>query len=361
MNIFGNFFKVSTFGESHGKAVGVVVDGCPAGLELSEKDIQADLDRRRPGQSKISTPRNEADQVEIMSGVFEGKTTGSPIMMIVFNKDQRSKDYNELKKLVRPGHADFTYNQKYGNRDPRGGGRSSARIMIARVAAGAIAKKFLKEKAGMEFVGWTEQIGNIKLSDQMQKGKSTIKKAKTNQILSLPLDTVFESERLKFEPISFDYLEEIFHCFTDNIAKYINLNVVLPTKIFETAEFIHTYKKKWEEGSTFDFVATKKDTKEFVGLCGVHDFDLANKKTYLGLWVKENLQKKGFGTEMMQRLMVFCQKKFDLQKFGYKAEENNASSRKLAEKLGGKLVKTYPEKDEKTGKSFVWVEYELGI
>lgn len=162
-NSYGEIFKISTFGESHGKAVGVVVDGCPAGLALSEADIQPDLDRRRPGQSHITTQRDEKDRVEILSGVFEGKTTGTPISLIVFNQDQKSSDYDALKNLVRPGHADYTYNQKYGNRDPRGGGRSSARIMIARVAAGAIAKKFLKEKLGVEFLAYTESVGEIKM------------------------------------------------------------------------------------------------------------------------------------------------------------------------------------------------------
>jgi len=163
MNTFGNLFRFTTFGESHGKAVGVIVDGCPAGLELAEKDIQKDLDRRRPGQSSITTPRNEKDKIEILSGVFEGKTTGAPIAMMVWNKDQRSQDYEAMKNLIRPGHADFTYNQKYGVRDPRGGGRSSARIMIARVAAGAIAKKFLREKCGMEFLAWTEEVHGVKM------------------------------------------------------------------------------------------------------------------------------------------------------------------------------------------------------
>jgi len=173
MNTFGNLFRFTTFGESHGAAVGVIVDGCPAGLELDENDIQTDLDRRRPGQSSITTARNEADTVQILSGIFEGKTTGAPIAMMVWNKDHRSQDYEALKKLVRPGHADFTYNQKYGNRDPRGGGRSSARIMIARVAAGAIAKKFLKEKCGMEFLAWTEEVHEVKMKYKQDFGNQT--------------------------------------------------------------------------------------------------------------------------------------------------------------------------------------------
>ena len=163
MNTFGNIFCISTFGESHGKAVGVLIDGCPAGLELSETDIQPDLSRRRPGQSTITTQRDEKDKVEILSGTFEGKTTGAPIMMIVKNEDQKSNDYSHMKDLFRPSHADFTYDAKYGNRDYRGGGRSSARIMIGRVAAGAVAKKFLKLRFDMEFLAFTDQVGDIKI------------------------------------------------------------------------------------------------------------------------------------------------------------------------------------------------------
>lgn len=141
----GTIFRMTTWGESHGKAIGVVVDGCPAGLPLSEADIQELLDRRKPGQSKFTTQRSEGDQVEILSGVFEGRTTGTPISMVVWNKDQRSKDYSVIAGCYRPGHADYTFDEKYGFRDYRGGGRSSARETIGRVAAGAIAKKLLAE------------------------------------------------------------------------------------------------------------------------------------------------------------------------------------------------------------------------
>lgn len=141
---FGNIFKISTWGESHGKGIGVVVDGCPAGVELNEDDIQVFLNRRKPGQSKYSTPRSEDDKVEILSGTFEGKTTGTPVSMIVYNKTQRSNDYSEIASYYRPGHADYTFDMKYGFRDYRGGGRSSGRETIARVAAGAIASKILK-------------------------------------------------------------------------------------------------------------------------------------------------------------------------------------------------------------------------
>ncbi len=158
---FGTIFRISTWGESHGPALGVVVDGCPSGMELSEADIQADLDRRRPGQSALTTPRNEADRVEILSGVFEGKTTGTPISLLIRNADQRSNDYSEMESLYRPGHADLAYDLKYGFRDHRGGGRSSARETAARVAAGAIARKILREKCGVEILAWVSQVGSV--------------------------------------------------------------------------------------------------------------------------------------------------------------------------------------------------------
>lgn len=157
-NVFGKNFTISTFGESHGKSVGVVVDGCPPEIELSAEDVQKELNRRRPGQSKVSTPRDESDTVEIYSGIFEGKTTGTPIMMMVFNKNQMSRDYNDVKDLFRPGHADFTYFSKYGLRDHRGGGRSSARETIGRVCAGAVAKKILGRK-GISVTGYVIQVG----------------------------------------------------------------------------------------------------------------------------------------------------------------------------------------------------------
>lgn len=161
-NTFGKIFTVTTFGESHGLALGAIVDGCPAGLELCEADLQIDLDRRRPGQSKFTTQRKEPDQVKILSGVFEGKTTGAPIGLLIENVDQKSKDYSDIKDLFRPGHADFTYHHKYsGHRDYRGSGRASARETAMRVAAGAIAKKILKEKCGVEIRAYVSQIGDI--------------------------------------------------------------------------------------------------------------------------------------------------------------------------------------------------------
>lgn len=159
-SIYGKRFRISTWGESHGKGVGVVIDGCPAGLELSEEDIQAYLDRRKPGQSKYATPRKEDDKVEILSGVFEGKTTGTPISMMVRNYTQRSTDYSEIASYYRPGHADFTFDEKYGFRDYRGGGRSSARETIARVAAGAVAAKLLR-RLGIKILTYTRSIGPV--------------------------------------------------------------------------------------------------------------------------------------------------------------------------------------------------------
>lgn len=160
-NSFGQLFKITTFGESHGGAVGVVVDGCPSGIEITEAEIQKDLDRRKPGQSSITTPRKEQDIIHILSGVFEGKTTGTPILLLAYNADARPQDYDELKKVYRPGHADFTYEAKYGFRDWRGSGRASARETLARVAAGAIAKKYL-QKLGIEILSYVESVEKIK-------------------------------------------------------------------------------------------------------------------------------------------------------------------------------------------------------
>ncbi len=162
-NTFGKMFTVTTFGESHGVALGCIVDGCPPGLNLSEADLQRDLDRRKPGQSRYTTQRREDDRVRILSGVFEGKTTGTPIGLLIENTDQRSKDYSAIKDVYRPAHADYTYMQKYGVRDYRGGGRSSARETAMRVAAGGIAKKYLLEHYGVEVRGYLSQLGDIKI------------------------------------------------------------------------------------------------------------------------------------------------------------------------------------------------------
>ncbi|MES9856716.1 MAG: chorismate synthase [Sedimenticola sp.] len=162
-NTIGKLFTVTSFGESHGPAIGCIVDGCPPGLELTAADLQADLDRRKPGTSRYTTQRKEADEVEILSGVFEGKTTGTPIGLIIHNTDQRSKDYSEIMDRFRPGHADYTYIRKYGVRDYRGGGRSSARETAMRVAAGGIAKRYLQQRHGIEIHGYLAQLGPVKI------------------------------------------------------------------------------------------------------------------------------------------------------------------------------------------------------
>lgn len=179
-NSFGELFKITTCGESHGGAVGVIIDGCPPGLDLSETDIQIELDRRKPGQSDLTTPRKEEDLIHIMSGVFEGKTTGTPILLLAYNRDVRSEDYEGLKQLYRPAHADFTYQQKYGRRDFRGGGRSSARETLARVAAGAIAKKYLRTYLNIEILSYVEQVGTIRTS--IEHASVTIEAIEQNSI-----------------------------------------------------------------------------------------------------------------------------------------------------------------------------------
>lgn len=194
---FGNIFKITTWGESHGKGVGVVVDGCPAGLPLCEEDIQLYLNRRKPGQSKFTTPRKEDDEVEILSGIFEGKTTGTPISMVVWNKNQKSKDYSEIASYYRPGHADFCFDEKYGFRDYRGGGRSSGRETIGRVAAGAIAAKLLKQM-NIDFLTYTKSIGPVSI-DSTKFDKDEI----NNNSLYMPdKDAAQEAE---------SYLEECLH------------------------------------------------------------------------------------------------------------------------------------------------------
>ena len=163
-NTIGKIFSVTTFGESHGEALGCIIDGCPPGLAISREEIQAELDLRKPGSNKYTTQRKEPDEIEILSGIFEGKTTGTPIGLLVRNKDQKSKDYKNIKDVFRPSHADYSYFQKYGIRDYRGGGRSSARETVMRVAAGAIAKKYLKKTQKIEIFGFLSQIGDIKIS-----------------------------------------------------------------------------------------------------------------------------------------------------------------------------------------------------
>ncbi len=187
-NTFGKVFTFTTFGESHGKAIGVVVDGCPAGFSLSEKDIQKELDRRRPGQSSVTSARKEDDRAEIISGVFEGKTTGAPIGMLIFNKDMQAKDYSGIKDVFRPGHADYTYEKKFGHRDYKGGGRSSARETAMRVAAGAIAKKFLSEK-GISIHGFTREIAGIRAE------KTDFSAIEKNSVRAPDMDAARKMER----------------------------------------------------------------------------------------------------------------------------------------------------------------------
>ena len=196
-NSFGQLFRITTFGESHGAGIGCVIDGCPPGLPLAEADIQPDLDRRRPGTSRHVTQRREADQVEILSGVFEGRTTGTPIALFIRNTDQRSRDYGNIAQQFRPGHADYTYWHKYGIRDYRGGGRSSARETAARVAAGAVAKKWLREQFGTEIVCWVSQVGELEIAFEGEEfiGQNPFFAANQSQIADLEnyMDSVRKS------------------------------------------------------------------------------------------------------------------------------------------------------------------------
>jgi len=181
-NSFGQLFRISTFGESHGESIGVIIDGCPPNIEIDEVFIQAELDKRKPGQSRITTQRKESDEFEILSGIFEGKTTGTPIMINIPNSDQKSKDYDHNKDIFRPSHADFTYQAKYGIRDHRGGGRSSARETAARVAAGAIAKLYLKQ-AGVEIFAHVSGVGSIESPEPNTDNLSTLLETRENNIV----------------------------------------------------------------------------------------------------------------------------------------------------------------------------------
>lgn len=196
-NTFGQLFRITTFGESHGGGVGVVVDGCPPGLAITQEDIQKDLDRRKPGQSNITTPRKEQDIIHILSGVSDGYTTGTPILLLAYNKDAKSEDYQHLHHLYRPGHADYTYEKKYGIRDWRGSGRASARETLGRVAAAAIAKKYLKEKLGIEFLSYVEQVGAIKThidfnSVTMEAIESNIVRCPDKEIAQAMIDLIHQ-------------------------------------------------------------------------------------------------------------------------------------------------------------------------
>ena len=213
-NSIGKNFTLTTFGESHGVAIGGIIDGCPPGLEISEKDLQIDLDRRKPGSSKFVTQRKESDKVQILSGVFEGKTTGTPIGLIIYNEDQRSKDYSEIKNTFRPGHADITYQQKYGIRDYRGGGRSSARETAIRVAAGAIAKKWLLKKHKVKVQACIKKIGEIDIPFTAWKH--------VNQ-------NPFFVPNLKIIPTLEDYINQI-RSEKDSVGALVHVQVTNPPK-----------------------------------------------------------------------------------------------------------------------------------
>ena len=213
-NSIGKNFTLTTFGESHGVAIGGIIDGCPPGLEISEKDLQIDLDRRKPGSSKFVTQRKESDKVQILSGVFEGKTTGTPIGLIIYNEDQRSKDYSEIKNTFRPGHADITYQQKYGIRDYRGGGRSSARETAIRVAAGAIAKKWLLKNHKVKVQACIKKIGEIDIPFAAWKH--------VNQ-------NPFFAPNLKIIPTLEDYINQI-RSEKDSVGALVHVQVTNPPK-----------------------------------------------------------------------------------------------------------------------------------
>lgn len=193
MNSFGNIFRLTSFGESHGAGIGGVIDGCPAGVELDMNFIQHELDRRKPGQSRITTPRKEDDEVQFLSGIYEGKTTGTPIGFIIWNKNQHSADYDNMKTVYRPSHADYTYQTKYGIRDPRGGGRSSARETIARCVAGAIAKLALKQY-NIQIQAYTSQVGEIRLEENYTAYNLNL--AETNAVRCPDPDKAMEMEHL---------------------------------------------------------------------------------------------------------------------------------------------------------------------
>ncbi|BAZ43555.1 chorismate synthase [Chondrocystis sp. NIES-4102] len=217
-NTFGHLFRITTFGESHGGGVGVVIDGCPPQLEISEAEIQVELDRRKPGQSRITTPRKESDTCEIISGVFEGKTTGTPIAILVRNKDARSQDYDEMAVKYRPSHADATYDAKYGIRNWKGGGRSSARETIGRVAAGAIAKKILHQVAGVEIVGYVKSIKDIEA--QVDPSTVTLEQVESNMVRCPDAECAeIMIERIDLARKDQDSLGGVVECVARNVPK----------------------------------------------------------------------------------------------------------------------------------------------
>ncbi|MDG2915202.1 chorismate synthase [Bisgaard Taxon 10/6] len=260
-NTIGQLFRVTTFGESHGIALGCIVDGVPPNMALSEADIQPDLDRRKPGASRYTTPRQEADEVQILSGVFEGKTTGTSIGLIIKNTDQRSKDYGDIMDKFRPGHADYTYQQKYGIRDYRGGGRSSARETAMRVAAGAIAKKYLREQFGIEIRGYLSQIGNVKIDS---KTVADVTKIDWEQVASNPFFCPDKSAVEKFDELIRSLKKEGNSIGAKLTVIAENVPVGLGEPVFDRldAELAHALMginavKGVEIGDGFDVVAQK--------------------------------------------------------------------------------------------------------
>ncbi|MDG2948873.1 chorismate synthase [Bisgaard Taxon 10/6] len=260
-NTIGQLFRVTTFGESHGIALGCIVDGVPPNMVLSEADIQPDLDRRKPGASRYTTPRQEADEVQILSGVFEGKTTGTSIGLIIKNTDQRSKDYGDIMDKFRPGHADYTYQQKYGIRDYRGGGRSSARETAMRVAAGAIAKKYLREQFGIEIRGYLSQIGNVKIDP---KTVADVTKIDWEQVASNPFFCPDKSAVEKFDELIRNLKKEGNSIGAKLTVIAENVPVGLGEPVFDRldAELAHALMginavKGVEIGDGFDVVAQK--------------------------------------------------------------------------------------------------------
>lgn len=223
-NTFGHLFRITTFGESHGGGVGVIIDGCPPRLEISAEEIQIELDRRRPGQSKITTPRKETDTCEILSGVFEGKTLGTPIMILVPNKDTRPQDYDEMAQKYRPSHADATYDAKYGIRNWQGGGRSSARETIGRVAAGAIAKKILKQAAGVEIIGYVKRIQDLEAI--VDPETVTLEQVESN-IVRCPDPEAYERmiERIEAIKREGDSLGGVVECVARHVPKGLGMPV----------------------------------------------------------------------------------------------------------------------------------------
>ena len=229
-NIFGKYFCLSTFGESHGSAVGVVIDGCPAGIDISLENLQYELDRRKPGQSVITTSRKEDDTIEILSGIFEGKTLGTPITLLVRNEDFRPKAYQHMKELYRPSHADYTYEQRYGYRDWRGGGRASNRESVARVAAGAIAKELIAELCNIEVLAWVAKIRNIETSIQRE---AVTKELIEKNIVRCPEQTIAEQmiDAIKTAKKTGDSLGGVIHFLIRNTPAGIGSPVFQKTSL----------------------------------------------------------------------------------------------------------------------------------